>query len=522
MQRRKERRVLTHFDDVVRGGRAVQIDNPSELSSHSTHVAGTMVAAGVNSNARGMAGLASLNCYKWNNDDNEMEAAAQADLRLSNHSYSSVTGWSYGDYQNQGSDSWYWYGNTNVSTVENYKFGFYSSASRGWDRIAHDNPRYLIAKSAGNDRNDDHNGGHYVQVSGSGWVWSTDSRDPDGDFDSIGPKGVAKNVITVGAVKDVNNGSANPEITGFSSWGPADDGRVKPDVVGNGENLRSCVDTNNSAYDVASGTSMSSPNVCGSIGLLLQHWRRTFPSSQDPLSSTLKGLVIHTADPAGRPGPDYEFGWGLMDTERAALAMTLAKLGDAPENNMWEITLSQGEVVDLPFWMGSSVEARATICWTDPPGSPTSAQLDPTDAMLVNDLDIRIIDPTGATSLPYVLDAANPSNNAGSGDNIVDNVEQISMQPLSSGWHTLQLSHKGTLQGGSQDVSVFLNQPSRLEPNWLVVVPRDASTLNDALAMVENGGVVALEPGTYNTGSSSVISKHVVLGPSRGSVVIDR
>lgn len=505
------------------GGRAGQIDNPSELNSHATHVAGTMVGAGLHSTSHGMANSAWLACYKWDNDDNEMIFAAKHGLlRVSNHSYGTITGWSYGDYQKLGSDDWYWWGNTNVSPVEDYKFGFYGSRAQGWDQIAHDYPRYLIAKSAGNDRSDDHNGGHYVQVWGIGWVWSTDSRDPDGDFDSITIEGVAKNIITVGAVHDVSGGNSNPVMTTFSSWGPADDGRVKPDVVGNGHDLNSCVATGDADYALLSGTSMATPNVSGSIGLLLQHWRQTFPSRQDPLSSTLKGLVIHTADPAGRPGPDYEFGWGLMDTERAALAMTLANIGNAPANNMWEITLLQSEVVELSFWLGSSDDVRATICWTDPPGTPTVLQIDPPDAMLVNDLDIRIIGPSGGTSFPYVLDRNNPSNNAGSGDNIVDNVEQISMQALSSGWHTLQISHKGTLEGGSQDVSVFLNQPNRLEPNWLVVVPRDASTLNDALALVNDGGVIALQPGTYYTGASSVISQHVVLGPSRGSVVIDR
>ena len=45
------------------GGRARLLDNASELTDHGTHVAGTVGAAGLSSNARGMANSSTLDCY---------------------------------------------------------------------------------------------------------------------------------------------------------------------------------------------------------------------------------------------------------------------------------------------------------------------------------------------------------------------------------------------------------------------------------------------------------------------------
>jgi hypothetical protein len=77
------------------------------LAAHSTHVAGTMIAAGVVSNAKGMSYHANLTEYDWNNDVGEMGAEAAAGLHVSNHSYGTITGW----YYNYFSDGlWAWFG----------------------------------------------------------------------------------------------------------------------------------------------------------------------------------------------------------------------------------------------------------------------------------------------------------------------------------------------------------------------------------------------------------------------------
>jgi hypothetical protein len=85
-------------------------------------------------------------------------------------------------------------------------------------------------------------------------------------YDTLSTQQTAKNSLVVGSVLDVLN---DPYTSGdivtsvFSSYGPTDDGRVKPDVVGNGQGLFSTFSGSNTAYGNMSGTSMAAPNVTG-------------------------------------------------------------------------------------------------------------------------------------------------------------------------------------------------------------------------------------------------------------------
>ncbi len=129
-----------------------------------------------------------------------------------------------------------------------------------------------------------------------------------------------KILITVGAVNKVPSysGPESVQMSGFSSWGPTDDGRIKPDLVAAGVNLFSLSAANDSSYTTLSGTSMASPNVTGSL-LLLQELYKNLHSGNFMRSSTLKALAIHTAKETGiYPGPDYSYGWGLLDDQAAA------------------------------------------------------------------------------------------------------------------------------------------------------------------------------------------------------------
>lgn len=404
----------------------------SSVHWHSTHVGGTIMASGVESYAKGMAFDATLKCYDWNYDVAEMAEEAADGLLISNHSYGYLRGW-------EGST---WWGDPAISTDEDYRFGFYDGNSKNWDEVAYYAPFYLIVKSAGNDRND----------SGDG------SYPPDGPYDCIGQQGVAKNILTVGAVNDITGGYTQPSdvvMTSFSSWGPTDDGRIKPDIVANGTSLNSATSTGNADYVSSSGTSMSSPSVAGSLALLVQHWEDIFGTGSKMRSATAKALIIHTADESGtNDGPDYEFGWGLMNTQNAA-----AKISeDDTTDVITEHYLEDGETYTRTFTTTGTSPIRATLVWTDPPGLPPEASLDPADTILVNDLDIKITQASN-TYYPWKLDKDNPSSAAtNASENDVDNVEVIDIgSPLSATTYTITIDHDGSLEGGGQAFSLILS-----------------------------------------------------------------
>jgi len=487
-------------------GRVNQVDGASVVSGHSTHVAGTLIGAGdwLAPDAKGMAYAAQLDAYDWNSDTAEMAAAAASGQLISNHSYGIAAGWLYiGDLP---PDTWWWIGGEDPADIEDPNFGYYDAESQLWDQIAYDAPYYLPVKAAGNDRSDigPAPGEEYwvIDQDGNFLFTSTLPRQPDcapAGYDCLPTHSVAKNILTVGAVDDVPGGysdlagPAAVNMADFSSWGPTDDGRIKPDLVGNGVLLFSTW-PDNPFYALAAGTSMSAPNVTGSLLLLQQHYENLHGPGNFMRGATLKALAIHTADETGdAPGPDYGFGWGLLNTRSAAEVIT----EDGGDHRIIEGSLANGATADQVI---NVIEAdrvvTATVVWADPPGTPVAPSLDPPDLMLVNDLDLRILHGP-ATYQPWVLDPAAPAAAATTGDNFRDNVEQVEVSEAGAGSYTVRVSHKGTLSGGApQDYSLIISvQPppptgsgflidedfsGGLPAGWTIDTPQGVSwTIND-------------------------------------------
>lgn len=424
--------------------RVTQVDAAATNSDHATHVAGTIVAGGVNNNAKGMAFRAQLRAYDWNSVESEMTTAAANGMEISNHSWGQIRGWD----QNSSTGQWTWYGTTSVSPVEDYLFGFYNSNARTWDIIAYNAPNFLITKSAGNDRGDG--------PANAGQGGNPEKDGGDDGYDCIGGSGISKNILTVGAVNEVLNyqGPQNVTMSSFSGWGPADDGRIKPDIVGKGVNVYSSVATSNSAYATYSGTSMSSPNVTGSMVLLQQLYQQTH-NNVPMRSSTLKGLVIHSADEAGpHVGPDYKFGWGLMNTARAGM---IIREDGAVQNLIDEITLQTNNPFVRDINVPGNQPLRVTICWTDVQGNVPPASLNPRTRALVNDLDLMVVDQSLNIYYPYKLDPDNPdAPPTTTGKNGVDNVEQIYIPNPAQGTYTIIVQHDGPLANNSQVFSLIV------------------------------------------------------------------
>ena len=430
---------------------------------HSTHVAGTIVAAGISDNAKGMAYNADLIAFDWDEFNAEMAEEASLGALISNHSYGWLRGWEGGDT---------WWGDPNISTEEDYSFGFYDESAQIWDSIVYYAPYFLIVKSAGNDRND----------SGDG------SYPDDGPYDCIDQLGIAKNNLVVAAVHDIPEGYSEPfdvVMTSFSSWGPADDGRIKPDISANGASLYSTNSGSDDDYRNASGTSMSTPSVAGSAALLQQHYQEL--NGEFMKASTIKALIIHTADETGNDdGPDYEFGWGLMNTMNAALKIS--------ENDsvsvIKEESLTGSDSLKISFTSSASNSFRVTIAWTDPPGIPPVPSLDPADTILVNDMDLKIIDETNSTIYyPWKLDKDNPSTAATNNTkNFVDNVEMVIVPQSDSGnVYTVVVSHEGELHNDYQDFSLVLSYSGEilLPPEPEFMADNTTPTLSDTVTFTD-------------------------------------
>ncbi|MCD4731910.1 MAG: S8 family serine peptidase [Bacteroidales bacterium] len=453
-------KVRTTHQEFNDGGssRVTQMDNTSSISDHATHVAGTMVASGVVPNAKGMSYEGLLKAWDWNSDMSEMASAAAAGLEISNHSYEFITGWHH-------DGSWTWYGNASISPDEDYKFGFYGSLARSADIVAFNAPNYLITVAAANNR------GEGPSNAGQGGNAEKDGGE-DG-YDCL-PNGysTSKNVLTVGAVYELLNYTSPEEVSmsSFSGWGPADDGRIKPDIVAKGVQVYSSLGNSNNTYASFNGTSMATPNTAGTLALLQQHYQDL--NGGTPMrAATLKALVIHTADEAGPdPGPDYMFGWGLLNAQRATQLIT----DDQEQNVIDELELEEGVTYDREINVPDGVsDLTITICWTDPAGFPVGAQLDPLDPMLINDLDISIVDENLNSYYPYKLDPLNPSAQAtNDSKNAVDNIEMVYISEPTAGTYTIYVDHDGSLQGNEQAFSIIISGIDEYD-----VLPECAGTL---------------------------------------------
>ena len=417
------------FKDHVELIGRVTNKNGAEFSNHATHVTGTIAAKGINEQAMGMAPEAEVIAYYAFVDDlGPMAMEAANGLILSNHSYGLVLGWHY----DQSSDKWVWYGGSgNVDE----RFGYYSDVSKTIDDITYNAPYYTIVWAAGNDRNDTGDG----------------TKQADGPYNIIGPSASSKNVITVGAITgfDEYQGKSSIVMSDFSSWGPTDDGRIKPDIVADGVNVLSTSSAGAESYATLNGTSMAAPSVTGSLAVLQQYYRQiedTFMTS-----ATLKSLVIHTAREAGsNPGPDVKFGWGVLNVLDAYKVIEGKNASDTLIINE---VLTDGNTYETELFSDGITPITATLVWTDVPGTPG---IPGTDAlMLKNDLDLRIIDDEGNTSFPWVLDTNNP-NKAVKGDNFRDNVEKIELTNPQPRRYTLRVTHKNSLVNSEQAFALII------------------------------------------------------------------
>lgn len=230
-----------------------------------------------------------------------------------------------------------------------------------------------------------------------------------------------KNVIATA------NLNADASLVNSSSRGPADDGRIKPDIAANGANQMS-TDPDNT-YDPFGGTSAAAPCVMGTSAQLYQAYQE-LNGGDTPESSLIKATLLNTANDLGNEGPDFKFGWGHLNAFRAVKLLE--------DERYFDGMVDQGglpqHTINIP---ASTKQVRFMLYWMDEASTPTSG------IALVNDLNLTVEDPTMNTLLPWVLDPtpipANLDTPAGNGVDNLNNMEQVLINDPQEGDYVLSI-----------------------------------------------------------------------------------
>ncbi len=412
------------------------VDFERNYNWHGTHVGGTIGASGARVEAKGMAPKCKILSYDWSYVNQEILSANFASAYLSNHSYG-LRGW------------------TNNGNVINAAYlGTYDNWASNTDQVHFLRPNYLGVYSAGNDGANINPEPIYM------------------GYDKLTDNSTAKNNLVVANARDIWRYSNYEliQINSGSSQGPTNDLRIKPDIAGNGTSLLSTSSGSDTAYATASGTSMASPNVAGSLILLQEYYFQT--TGEMPLSSTIKALVFNGAKDAGDLGPDPVFGWGYLDMKKSSKIIS----ENVSNKTIVEASISNGEEIQYNLEIDEGIEnVSVTICWTDPSANSLENADDKNASVLVNDIDMRIIEISDGeiTHLPYTLSLENVSVNgvwAVKADNAKDNVERIDFMATQGAVYKIVINHKNSIENPAveipelkfQNFSVVVSEGSRI------------------------------------------------------------
>lgn len=296
-------------------------------------------------------------------------------------------------------------------------FGEYDAFASSVDKYVWEHPDFMVLFAAGN---------------------SGEDKNADGriDANSIGSPGTSKNVLTVGAsenllavggiqkpIGQLRDGdkkwgvepiksdmlSNNPNgMAAFSSRGPTTDGRLKPEIVAPGTNIVSTRSHHPRAstlwgiydeeYVYAGGTSMATPLTAGAAVVTRQYLMER-AGVDAPSAALIKATLMHSAfdmypgqygfgtgQELPKPRPNIHEGYGRVDLD------TLTTLADHTAFVDEKDGVSTGGNKEVSFSLGNGKGLRATLVYTDAPASPSAGKA------LVNDLDLEVVDPSGAVS----------------------------------------------------------------------------------------------------------------------------
>jgi subtilisin family serine protease len=347
--------------------------------------------------------------------------------------------------------------------------GGYSTMTQAIDQAAWIYPDLLIVFAAGNGGTDSDSNGVIdlgsLLSTGSAKnhisVGASENDRPDITYTWQDGMGYRSEPFAGDAMADNPNGMA-----AFSSRGPTDDGRIKPDVVAPGTFVISARSHMPEAgtgwglvgehYNYFLGTSMATPLVSGAAAVV-REWLIKLVGVSNPSAALVKALLLNGAvDPSpGQYGsgafqevpsqqPNPVSGWGRIDLESTLIPQGLRQVwlrDDAVglatgEYQSYEIELGKflaEEPGNAPLQAELGGPFRLTLVWTDYPGTPGAA------SFLVNDLDLEVIAPDGTKYTGNAgIYSSGPCLRGGAWD-ACNNVETVLIPQALNGAYTIRV-----------------------------------------------------------------------------------
>ncbi|MEO3404468.1 S8 family peptidase [Mucilaginibacter sp. CAU 1740] len=283
-------------------------------------------------------------------------------------------------------------------SIQNHSYGtgienYYGAEAVAYDSQIYNNDSLVHVFSSGNIGTSTPESGLYSGIN--------NMANLSGDFKQ------AKNVLVVGGT------GRTGIVEDLSSAGPTFDGRVKPEIIADGED----------------GTSGAAALTSGAVALLQQAYKKQ--TGHQPSSALIKSILINTADEiSDTPGPAYKTGYGNLNALEAIRTINNKRYISGSVTNAGE-TSYQITVPD------SCKELKVTLAWNDAPADVNTSKA------LINNLDLSVSTPDGQTTLPWVLNSF-PSADSLTAPAVrkidtINNVEQVTMSTPAAGVYSIHV-----------------------------------------------------------------------------------
>ncbi|MBI3415052.1 MAG: S8 family serine peptidase [Verrucomicrobia bacterium] len=304
---------------------------------------------------------------------------------------------------------------------------------------------------------------------------------------------VAKNVIATGASQNDRPdffiyADGIEAMADFSSRGPCEDGRIKPDIVAPGTwiaSLQSASAPDTSAwlpispnYQYQGGTSQAGPHASGAAAIFVQYYRATH-NNATPSPALVKAALINSAtdmdDVEGGtdPIPNMDEGWGRVTLTNIIGSTRKSEFIDQ------SIILTNGQTFEQRIVSGNpNVPLKITLTYTDVPGFPAAIPA------LVNDLDLEVVGPDGTVYRGNQFNAGDSIPNPPDRD-AINNVEGVHLLAPPPGEYFVRVRakniaediHGRTNTPPQQDFALVISGDLPLPGEGILIFDRNAYTV---------------------------------------------